>query len=166
MPLLSAGLLAYRSVDNGVLEVLLVHPGGPLWKNKDDHAWSVPKGEYEEGADPLAEAKREFVEELGVALPPGPWLDLGVVRQSGGKLVNVWAVEADHLEIECPMSNEFEMEWPPRSGQLKTFPEVDRAEWMTLSEALPRINNAQGEFLERLRNALHTNSRQNAHMPR
>jgi predicted NUDIX family NTP pyrophosphohydrolase len=154
VPRLSAGLLAYRHQHDGTLELLLVHPGGPFWRNKDAHAWSVPKGEYEEGADPSREAAREFTEELGVDAPRGPLLDLGTVRQSNGKQVHVWAVEARTLVVDEVVSNQFELEWPPKSGRVQTFPEVDRAEWMTIPEARPRIVKAQAEFLGRLADAL------------
>jgi predicted NUDIX family NTP pyrophosphohydrolase len=151
---LSAGLLAYRTRDDGTLEVLLVHPGGPFWKNKDAHAWSIPKGEYDEGLDPQHEAEREFEEELGVPAPPGPRLDLGAVRQSSGKQVRAWGVQAGDLNVDDVKSNEFEMEWPPNSGRLQTFPEVDRAEWMTLENARGRIVSAQAAFFDRLLEAL------------
>jgi predicted NUDIX family NTP pyrophosphohydrolase len=151
---LSAGLLAHRTTGEGVLEVLVVHPGGPFWKNKDLHAWSIPKGECEEGADPEAEAAREFEEELGVPAPDGLHIDLGTIRQSSGKQVHAWAVQADQLVIDEVKSNEFEMEWPPKSGRLQRFPEVDRAEWMTVDEARQHLVKAQGAFLDRLVEAL------------
>jgi predicted NUDIX family NTP pyrophosphohydrolase len=150
VPKLSAGLLAYRTRPDGALEVLLVHPGGPFWKNKDAHAWSIPKGEYDDGLDPQHEAEREFEEELGMPAPPGPRLDLGTVRQSSGKQVRAWAVQAGDLNLDEVKSNEFEMEWPPNSGRLQSFPEVDRAEWMTLESARGRIVSAQTDFFDRL----------------
>jgi predicted NUDIX family NTP pyrophosphohydrolase len=151
---MSAGLLVYRVANDGSLTVLLVHPGGPFWKNKDEHAWSVPKGEYAPGEDPETTAEREFVEELGLPVPDGPRIDLGTVRQSGGKHVRAWAVRADHLSIEDARSNSFEMEWPPKSGTLQSFPEVDRVRWMTLPEAQSFLVSAQAEFLGRLAAAL------------
>jgi predicted NUDIX family NTP pyrophosphohydrolase len=154
MPKVSAGLLAYRVTEAGTLEFLLVHPGGPFWRNKDLHAWSIPKGELTDGADPLSEAEREFSEELGLEPPAGPRLDLGSVRQAGGKQVRVWAVEAGELNVEDVVSNEFEMEWPPRSGQSQMFPEVDRAEWMAIERARERVVAAQAEFFDRLVDAL------------
>jgi predicted NUDIX family NTP pyrophosphohydrolase len=149
MPKLSAGLLPYR-IEDGTVSVLLVHPGGPFWKNKDEHAWSIPKGEYEPDEDPEAAAVREFIEELGLPVPEGPRIDLGTVRQTGGKQVRAWAIRADDLSVETIESNRFEMEWPPKSGALKDFPEVDRAEWMTIPEATPRLVSAQAELLTRL----------------
>ncbi len=156
MPKLSAGILPYRLAEDGSLSVLLVHPGGPFWKNKDEHAWSIPKGEYGADEDPAQAAAREFTEELGLPVPEGPWLDLGTIRQSGGKHVRAWAVHADELPIEEMVSNRFEMEWPPRSGTMQDFPEVDRAEWMSLPEASVRLVAGQVEFLVRLGPALPT----------
>jgi predicted NUDIX family NTP pyrophosphohydrolase len=136
-----------------------VHFGGPLWKNREAGAWSVPKGEYEPGADPETEAAREFQEELGVPAPQGPRIDLGSVRQASGKQVRVWAIEANDLVLDQIVSNEFEMEWPPKSGRLQRFPEVDRAEWMTIVEARGRITKAQEEFFDRLDQALDQSGR-------
>ncbi len=150
MPKLSAGILAYRRGPDRDVQVLLVHPGGPFWRHKDTHAWSVPKGEYEEGADPEQEALREFREELGLDVPAGDRLDLGSVRQSGGKQVRVWAVEAPELVVDTVDCNEFEMEWPPNSGTVQRFPEVDRAEWMDLTSARERVVTAQAAFFDRL----------------
>jgi predicted NUDIX family NTP pyrophosphohydrolase len=144
---ISAGLLLYRSTPNGV-EVLLVHPGGPFWARKDLGAWSIPKGEVEEGEELLAVAHRELAEETGFTAP-GPSLPLGEVRQKSGKLVHAWAVRADADPREL-RSNTFEMEWPPRSGRMRAFPEVDRAEWFDIAEARRRINPAQAAFLDRL----------------
>ena len=144
----SAGILLYRQ-RTGTPEVLLVHPGGPLWAKKDQGAWSIPKGEYDEREDPLACALREFEEELGVA-PPGDLAgDLGETKQAGGKLVRAWAAEGDLDPAEL-RSNTFTLEWPPRSGVTREFPEVDRAEWFGLAEARDRINPAQAVFVERL----------------
>ncbi|MBF6558350.1 MAG: NUDIX domain-containing protein [Acidimicrobiales bacterium] len=154
MPKMSAGLLAYKMPAQDRLEVLLVHPGGPFWKNKDSHAWSVPKGEYRNGDEPEREADREFTEELGQPAPKGPRLELGSVHQSGGKWVRVWAVEVDDISVEDIQSNSFEMEWPPKSGRNVRFPEVDRAEWMTIPQARDRLVKGQVEFLDRLLDAL------------
>lgn len=148
----SAGLVLYRPAGDAV-EVLLVHPGGPAWARRDAGAWSVPKGEYEDGEEPLAAAQREFEEELGAPVPAGRFIDLGEVRQKSGKLVRAWAVAGD-LDPAHVRSNTFTMEWPPRSGQLRSFPEVDRAEWFTLSEARERINAAQAALLDRLADAV------------
>src|ERR1044071_8798885 len=120
----SAGLLLFRTRD-GALEVLLVHPGGPFWAKKDDGAWSIPKGEIDAGEDPLAAARREVKEEVGAA-PDGRFIPLAPVRQPGGKVVHAWAIEAD-VDATAITSNVFEMEWPPRSGRRRAFPEVDRA---------------------------------------
>jgi predicted NUDIX family NTP pyrophosphohydrolase len=144
----SAGVLLYRRL-GGPLEVLLAHPGGPFWAKRDAGAWSVPKGEHDEGADPLAAARREFREETGHDLPAGEPISLGSVRQKGGKVVAVWAVEGD-LDVAAARSNTFSMEWPPRSGQLREFPEVDRLEWFDLAAARAKILPSQAEFLDRL----------------
>jgi predicted NUDIX family NTP pyrophosphohydrolase len=144
----SAGLLLYRQIDGG-LEVLLVHPGGPIWARRDAGAWSAPKGEYAAGEAPLSAARREFEEELGVAPPDGPVEDLGEVRQKSGKVVRAWALPGE-LDAGAVHSNTFSMEWPPRSGKLQEFPEVDRAQWFTVDEARRRINRAQVELLDRL----------------
>ena len=144
----SAGILLYR-LNGGEPEVLLVHPGGPFWANKDEGAWSIPKGEYEDGEDPEACARREFAEETGAELAPGELADLGSIRQKSGKQVTAWAVEGD-LDPETVASNTFEMEWPPRSGTRQSFPEVDRAEWFGLDAARAKLNPAQTAFLDRL----------------
>ncbi|HEY4992645.1 MAG TPA: NUDIX domain-containing protein [Nakamurella sp.] len=143
----SAGTLLYRS-DPDAVRVLLVHMGGPFWARKDEHAWSVPKGEYVEGEDPHDVAAREFAEELGSALPDGPEIDLGVANQSG-KSVTAYARAADFDATSC-VSNTFETEWPPRSGRLQSFPEVDRAEWFAVDEARRRLVKGQVIFLDRL----------------
>jgi predicted NUDIX family NTP pyrophosphohydrolase len=148
----SAGILLYRE-RSGAPEVLLVHPGGPYWAKKDLGVWSIPKGEYEDGEEPLACALREFEEELGGAPPTDTPSDLGETRQAGGKLVRAWALEGD-LDPARMRSNTFTLEWPPRSGAMREFPEVDRAEWFALAEARRRINPAQVVFLERLRELL------------
>ena len=150
MPKQSAGLLLYRLAAGGP-EVLLVHPGGPFFARKDEGAWSVPKGEYELDEDPMAVALREFEEELGFPPPVGreALVELGSVRQKGGKVVAVWcaAGDADVSEIR---SMPFTIEWPPRSGRFQSFPEVDRAEWLPLPEARAKLNPAQSELLDRL----------------
>jgi len=141
----SAGILLHRGG-----EVLLVHPGGPFWAKKDAGAWSIPKGEYEEGDDPRAAALREFEEELGSALPAGTELvELGTVKLKSGKRITAFAAEGD-LDAETISSNTFEMEWPPRSGRMQAFPEVDRAGWFSIEEAREKLNPAQAEFLVRL----------------
>jgi predicted NUDIX family NTP pyrophosphohydrolase len=144
----SAGLLLHRR-RAGVLEVLLVHPGGPFWARRDAGAWSIPKGEYGPGEDPLTAARREFEEELGTPPPSGPAHDLGEIRQRAGKRVRAFALVGD-LEAERITSNTFKLEWPPRSGRMIDVPEVDRAEWFTIEEAGKKINPAQAELLERL----------------
>jgi predicted NUDIX family NTP pyrophosphohydrolase len=149
---LSAGLLLYRCVnqDNAiVLEVLLAHMGGPLWARKDDGAWSIPKGEYEPGEDPFAAAKREFEEELGTAPPSVVYRDLGSLSQPGGKLVTAWAAEAD-FDAAGAVSNTFELEWPPRSGQMRSFPEIDKASWFTVEVARVKLVRGQQELIDRL----------------
>ena len=144
----SAGLLVHRERD-GRLEVLLVHPGGPMWARRDLGAWSIPKGEYEPGEDPLAAARREFEEELGVAPPEGPVVDLGQIRQKSGKVVSAWALAGD-LDVTEITSNTVEVQWPPRSGKLLEIPEVDRAEWFAVPTAREKVNPAQVELLDRL----------------
>jgi predicted NUDIX family NTP pyrophosphohydrolase len=148
---MSAGLLVYRHRDRAV-EVLLVHPGGPFWRTRDDGAWSVPKGEVREGEDLLAAARREMREETGFA-PEGPFLRLAPVRQPGGKAIHAWAVEADW--DPCRLTSEtFAMEWPPRSGRVQRFPEVDRAEWFEIEDARRKILQGQLGLLEQLGQAL------------
>lgn len=129
--------------------MLLVHPGGPVWARRDLGAWSIPKGEYQEPEDPLAAARREFEEELGSPPPDGEALELGEVRQKSGKLVRAWAVAGD-LDPEGIVSNTFSMQWPPRTGRLREFPEVDRAQWFGLAQARERINPAQVALIDRL----------------
>jgi len=143
----SAGLLMYRRSGTDV-SVLLVHPGGPFWARKDLGAWSIPKGEYEEGEDPLAVARREFAEETG-ARPEGEFEPLGEVKQAGGKRVSAWAVEGD-FDPAALVSNTFEIEWPPRSGRRTRFAEVDRAAWFSPDEARRKINAGQRAFIDRL----------------
>ncbi len=152
MAKLSAGVLVYRPRKAGspvVVEVLIAHPGGPFWARKDDGVWSIPKGEYADGEDPWGAAQREFAEELGIALPAGPRLDLGSVKQPGGKVVTAFAVEAD-LDIAGARSNTFLMEWPKGSGTMREFPEVDRVGWFTVAEARIKLLKGQRAFLERL----------------
>jgi len=145
----SAGILLYKQA-GGVLQVFLVHPGGPFWKNKDAGAWSIPKGEFAEGEDALAAARREFAEETGQSLDAaGAPLALTPVRQSGGKLVRAWAIEGD-ADAEHITSNLCEIEWPPRSGRRMMIPEVDRAAWFGLEEARLRINKGQVALLDEL----------------
>ncbi|WP_316229973.1 NUDIX domain-containing protein [Bradyrhizobium sp. SZCCHNR1051] len=147
MPARSAGVLAFRRTSNG-LEVLLVHPGGPFWRNKDLGAWSIPKGEFGAGEQAEAVARREFAEELGTTLTAS-LLPLGEIKQRGGKVVEAFAAESD-LDAGSITSNAFELEWPPRSGRIQRFPEVDRAAWFDLAEARVRINPAQAALLDRL----------------
>ena len=146
----SAGLLLYRR-RGGRVEVLLVHPGGPFWKNKDDGAWSIPKGEFEEGENPLAAARREFAEETGFQAP-GPFVALGTARQKGGKVIHAWACEGD-CDPGAIRSNTFTIEWPPRSGRQQEFPEIDRAAFFGLGEARRKINPAQAVLLDALEDA-------------
>ena len=145
---LSAGILLYRG-QGPSLEVLLVHPGGPFWAKKDLGAWSIPKGEYDEGDDPLAVARREFEEELGARPPAGDIVSLGELRQPSRKLVTVFALEGD-FDPQRLKSNLFEMEWPPKSGTMQSFPEVDRAEWFTPEVAGKKILPGQAPFIDRL----------------
>jgi predicted NUDIX family NTP pyrophosphohydrolase len=145
----SAGILLFR---RDPMEVLLVHPGGPFWAKKDLGAWTIPKGEHDEGEDAMACAIREFTEETGSQPNPGELTDLGTIKQKAGKIVQAWALEGD-LDASAVVSNTFSMQWPPRSGRMQEFPEVDRAEWFALDVAAARINPAQAAFLERLRNS-------------
>jgi predicted NUDIX family NTP pyrophosphohydrolase len=152
----SAGLLLYRRRD-GRIEVLLAHPGGPLWERKDAGAWSLPKGEADAGESDdeglLAVARREFEEETGQVPPTGEAIQLGDVRLRSGKTIRAWAVEGD-LDAAAIISSTFELEWPPRSGRRATYPEVDRVAWSTPDEARQRLNPAQVAFVERLLEAL------------
>jgi predicted NUDIX family NTP pyrophosphohydrolase len=155
MPKRSAGLLMYRRRAAGAgaeLAVLLVHPGGPFWAKKDAGAWSIPKGEYADGEEPLAVARREFEEETGTR-PDGECHALGELTQPGGKVVAAWAMEGDFDPARL-VSNTFEMEWPPRSGRRARFPEVDRAAWFSLGEAREKILRGQSAFLDRLERLL------------
>lgn len=144
----SAGILLFRRSSGGV-DVLLGHMGGPFWARRDAGAWSVPKGEYEPDEEPIAAARREFQEELGLPVPAGDLVELGSITQSGGKVVTVWAVEAD-LDPGEVTPGTFTMEWPKGSGRVAEFPEVDRAAWFDLRDAGERIVAAQREFLDRL----------------
>jgi predicted NUDIX family NTP pyrophosphohydrolase len=144
----SAGIVLYRAGDGG-LEVLLVHPGGPFWAKKDLGVWSIPKGEYEPGEDPLACALREFEEETGTRLEAPELVELGTVTQKAGKEVTAWGARGD-LDAAAVRSNSFTMEWPPRSGRRQEFPEIDRAAWFSLDEARTKLVGAQVELLDRL----------------
>ncbi|MGI9183593.1 MAG: NUDIX domain-containing protein [Solirubrobacteraceae bacterium] len=148
----SAGILLHRR-STGMLEVLLVRPGGPFWAQRDAGGWSIPKGEHGADEEPLAAARREFREELGVAPPPGEPTDLGEIRQKSGKRVRAWAL-AGELDPDVIQSNLFTLEWPPRSGRRQEFPEVDRAQWFGLLEARTKINPAQAVLLDRLEQEL------------
>jgi predicted NUDIX family NTP pyrophosphohydrolase len=151
MPTMSAGILMYHRGAAGLV-VLLVHPGGPFWRNRDLGAWSIPKGEMDDGEDPEAAARREFAEELGVAAS-GPLRPLGQVRQRGGKIVLAYALEGT-LDAGAVRSNEIEIEWPSRSGRTIRVPEVDRAEWLTIPLAREKILAAQQPLLDRLEELL------------
>lgn len=148
---LSAGILMYRKGERGI-EVLLVHPGGPFWAKKDDGAWSIPKGEYAEGEDPFAVAKREFYEETGSAVS-GPCVELSPAKQPSGKLIKAWAVEGD-IDAASVRSNSFSMEWPPKSGRVQSFPEVDRALWCELQLARTKLLPGQRVLLDELEQRL------------
>ena len=149
----SAGILLHRAGSDG-REVLLVHPGGPFWAKRDDGAWSIPKGEYDDGEEPRAAALREFEEEVGSALDyVGELVELGEVRQRNRKLVTAWAAEGD-VDASAVRSNTFTMEWPPRSGRTQEFPEIDRAEWFPLALARAKLIEAQAAFLDRLEERL------------
>lgn len=145
----SAGIVLYRGCADGTVEVLLGHMGGPYWARKEAGAWTIPKGEVEPGEDLLAVARREFREELGVSVPPGDLTDLGEIRQSSGKTVRAWAVKGD-LDATAIVSNTFDLEWPPKSGRIQTFPEIDRAAWFDLESAHSVIVHGQRPLLDRL----------------
>lgn len=147
----SAGLVMYRR-RAGELEVLLMHPGGPLHVHRDAGAWTIPKGEVEPGEELLAAARREFQEETGQT-PHGPYTPLGAIRQKSGKIVHAWAFEGD-CDTACVTCNTFQMEWPPKSGKMQAFPELDRAEFFTLARAREKANPAQVELFERLHQIL------------
>lgn len=148
----SAGLLVYRT-KNGQLEVLIAHMGGPFHAKKDAGHWSIPKGEYDQGENPRDVARREFEEELGKKAPPGEWQDLGSIEYSNKKKVTAWVVKGD-LDTSSITSNTFELEWPPRSGKMQEFPEIDKAGWFSLKEASQKLIPAQVEFLQRLADKL------------
>ncbi|HYX30264.1 MAG TPA: NUDIX domain-containing protein [Pyrinomonadaceae bacterium] len=148
MPKKSAGLLLYRKADSG-LEVLLVHPGGPFWRNKDEGAWTIPKGEFNNDEDPLAAAKREFQEELGASPPDGEYLQLKPIKQKNGKVVHAWAARGN-FDLSTLESSTFVCEWPPKSGRVQTFPEVDRAEWFNSAVAKRKLLAAQVALVDEL----------------
>jgi predicted NUDIX family NTP pyrophosphohydrolase len=148
VPVKSAGLLLYRT-EHGGLEVLLGHMGGPFWAGKDDGAWSIPKGEYGPGEEALAAARREFEEEMGAPPPNGPFEALGEVKQPGGKVISVWCLRGD-FDTGSLRSNTFTLEWPPRSGRMQEFPEIDRAEWLSIESARRRLVRGQIPFLDAL----------------
>jgi predicted NUDIX family NTP pyrophosphohydrolase len=153
VPVRSAGIVLYRRYGDRRPEVLLVHPGGPIWARRDLGAWSIPKGEYGDDEDPLVAARREYEEEIGTAPPDGEPIELGEVRQKSGKLVRAWALAGD-LDTATVQSNTFELEWPRKSGTIRSYPEVDRAEWFALPEARRRLIPAQVPLLERLEEGL------------
>ncbi|MBX4188618.1 NUDIX domain-containing protein [Candidatus Saccharibacteria bacterium] len=153
MKVQSAGLVVYR-LKNGIPEVLMAHMGTPWWAKKDIGAWSIPKGEVEEGEEPLATARREFIEELGIQIPEGDFMELGSIDQHNNKTVQAWAIEGDP-DISTIKSNEVEIEWPPKSGKKQKFPEIDRAAWLSLGEASQKSVRGQAELFERLANLLH-----------
>ena len=144
---ISAGLLPFRRT-TGVLEVFLVHPGGPFWKNRDLGAWSIAKGELDAGENPLQAARREFHEETGLSID-GEFIALAPIRQAGGKLVHAWAIERN-FDAGAIKSNEFSLEWPPRSGVIRQFPEVDRGQWFGVAEALAHVLAGQRALIEEL----------------
>ncbi|GJO07253.1 NUDIX domain-containing protein [Mycobacterium marinum] len=148
MPKLSAGVLVYRAAA-GVLQLLIVHPGGPFWARKDYGAWSIPKGEYTQDEDPWVAARREFAEEIGLSVPDGARIDLGSVKQAGGKVVTAFAVRGD-LDVTEAHSNTFELEWPKGSGKVREFPEVDRVGWFPVAIARGKLLKGQRDFLDRL----------------
>jgi predicted NUDIX family NTP pyrophosphohydrolase len=156
MPKQTGGILLYRS-NGGELEVLLTHPGGPYWENKDDGAWTIPKGIIEDGEKPVEAAAREFEEELGSPLPAGELRRLKPIRQAGGKLVHAWAVEGD-FDPKKLRSNTFSMEWPPKSGEKQEFPEVDQAAWFTIDIARQRVLKSQSDLLDQLEDLLRSSS--------
>ncbi len=149
----SAGLLLYRGAPDGPIEVLLAHPGGPLWAKRDEGVWTVPKGEFHDGEEAWAVARREFEEETGHPAPDGDPIELGEIKQKGGKIVEAWALEGD-VDPATAHSNTFPFEWPPRSGTWITIPEIDRVEWFAPDEARLRIKDTQIPFIDRLLTAL------------
>lgn len=157
----SAGLLLFRVAPDGTIEALIAHMGGPFWERKDDGAWSIPKGELREGEDPLTAARREFTEELGLAPPDGTPIHLGVLRQSAGKEVEIWAQRGD-LDVSEIHGNLFELEWPPKSGEIRRYPEIDRAAWFDLQTASRKLLRGQVRFLQLLKRFLTAGDGQNA----
>lgn len=150
MPKKSAGLLLYReAAEESGIEVLLAHPGGPFWRNKDEEAWTIPKGEFTDDEDPLAAAKREFEEELGARPPAGDYIQLKPIKQRNGKTVLAWATKGD-FDPAILKSNTFEMEWPPKSGHIKSFPEVDRAQWFAAEVAKQKLVFGQAALVDEL----------------
>jgi predicted NUDIX family NTP pyrophosphohydrolase len=144
----SAGILLYRK-RGAAVEVLVGHAGGPFWGKKDAGAWSIPKGEFEADEEPKAAARREFEEELGIPAPEGELLDLGSIKRKDGKTIYVWALEGD-ADPEKLTSNTFDLEWPPKSGQIQQFPEFDKAAWLPIHKAGPKLHKGQSEFIDRL----------------
>jgi predicted NUDIX family NTP pyrophosphohydrolase len=153
MVVLSAGILLYRRTDAPEPQVWIAHMGGPFWARKDAAAWSIPKGEYGPGEDPFVAARREFAEEIGVPAPDADYVDLGEFRQSSGKIVTVFAAEAD-LAVDRVVSNTFTVEWPPRSGIRREFPEIDAARWVGLAEARVKLVRGQLPVLDALEDLL------------
>jgi predicted NUDIX family NTP pyrophosphohydrolase len=149
----SAGVLLYRLGDGGAVEVLLGHMGGPFWARKDAGGWSIPKGEAGPGEEPFDVARREFAEELGSPVPATEFVDLGELRVSSGKLLTVWAAEGD-LDADATVSNTFSLEWPPRSGRVQQFPEIDRSAWFPVDVAREKLVKGQVPFLDRLLGAV------------
>ncbi|MEO8568468.1 MAG: NUDIX domain-containing protein [Ginsengibacter sp.] len=147
----SAGILLYRKISSEH-EVFIVHPGGPFWKNKEEGAWSIPKGEFDDNENSLDAAKREFFEETGISLT-GEFIELQPVKLKSGKKVYAWAIEKD-IDSQNIISNNFEMEWPPRSGKFQSFPEIDKGEWLSIEEAKKKINEKQVSLLEQLQQIL------------
>jgi predicted NUDIX family NTP pyrophosphohydrolase len=145
----SAGVLLYRFADGGAVEVLIGHMGGPFWARKDDGGWSIPKGEAAPGEELLDVARREFAEELGLPVPAAQFVDLGEARVSSGKVLSVWAAEGD-LDATAAVSNTFPLEWPPRSGRIQEFPEIDRSAWFAVDVARQKLVKGQLPFLDRL----------------
>jgi predicted NUDIX family NTP pyrophosphohydrolase len=149
----SAGIVLYRRGGASGLQVLVGHMGGPFWSRRHEAAWSFPKGEYDDAEDPADAARREFAEELGLPVPPGPLLALGEVSQPSGKRLTLWALEGD-LDVDAVRPGTFELEWPPRSGRIQQFPEIDRAQWLDVEAARPLLVAGQRAFLDRLVAAL------------
>jgi predicted NUDIX family NTP pyrophosphohydrolase len=149
----SAGVLLYRRRDDGTVEVLIGHMGGPFWARKDAGGWSIPKGEAGPAEEPFDVARREFAEELGSSVPASEFVDLGELRVSSGKLLTVWAAEGE-LDAEATVSNTFSLEWPPRSGRVQQFPEIDRSAWFPVDVAREKLVKGQVPFLDRLLDAV------------